>query len=79
MKKSILFSITIVVISVFSAASVKAQSKGMTQSSDAFGVGTNVISAGIGLVWAGETWNLPWLAYADSIAGLAVAGFAARV
>jgi hypothetical protein len=49
MKKSILFSIAIVTISVFSAASVKAQSKGMTQSSDAFGVGTNVISAGIGL------------------------------
>jgi len=40
MKKSILFSIAIVTISVFSAASVKAQ---------AFGVGTNVISAGIGL------------------------------
>jgi hypothetical protein len=49
MKKSILFSIAIVVISVFSATSVSAQSKGMTQSSDAFGVGTNVISAGIGL------------------------------
>ncbi len=29
---------------------------------------------GIGLVWAGETWHLPWLMYADSIAGLAVAG-----
>jgi len=40
MKKSILFSIAIVTISVFSAASVKAQ---------AFAVGTNVISAGIGL------------------------------
>jgi hypothetical protein len=40
MKKSILFSIAIVTISVFSAVGVKAQ---------AFGVGTNVISAGIGL------------------------------
>ncbi len=40
MKKSILFSIAIVAVSVFSAASAKAQ---------AFGVGTNVISAGIGL------------------------------
>jgi len=28
---------------------------------------------GIGLVWAGETWNMPWLIYADAIAGLAVA------
>jgi cation diffusion facilitator family transporter len=35
---------------------------------------TIVVIAGIGLVWAGETWNLPWLVYADSIAGLAVAG-----
>ena len=35
---------------------------------------TIVVIAGIGLVWAGETWNLSWLAYADSIAGLAVAG-----
>ena len=34
---------------------------------------TIVVIAGIGLVWAGETWNLPWLAYADAIAGLAVA------
>jgi len=40
MKKSILFSIAIVTISVFSAVSVRAQ---------AFAVGTNVISAGIGL------------------------------
>jgi hypothetical protein len=40
MKKSILFSIAIVIVSVFSAVSAKAQ---------AFGVGTNVISAGIGL------------------------------
>src|ERR1700692_234564 len=35
---------------------------------------TIVVIAGIALVWAGETWNLPWLVYADSIAGLAVAG-----
>jgi cation diffusion facilitator family transporter len=34
---------------------------------------TIVVIAGIGLVWAGATWNLPWLAYADAIAGLAVA------
>jgi hypothetical protein len=40
MKKSILFSIAIVTIAVFSANSAKAQ---------AFDVGTNVISAGIGL------------------------------
>src|SRR5580704_3892779 len=35
---------------------------------------TIVVILGIGLVWAGETWHLPWLMYADSIAGLAVAG-----
>ena len=35
---------------------------------------TTVVIAGIGLVWAGETWNLPWLVYADALAGLAVAG-----
>jgi cation diffusion facilitator family transporter len=35
---------------------------------------TIVVIAGIGLVWAGETWHLPWLVYADAIAGLAVAG-----
>jgi cation diffusion facilitator family transporter len=34
---------------------------------------TIVVISGIGLVWAGETWNLPWLAYADALAGLAVA------
>ena len=34
---------------------------------------TIVVIAGIGLVWAGETWNLPWLIYADALAGLAVA------
>jgi cation diffusion facilitator family transporter len=35
---------------------------------------TIVVIAGIGLVWAGEYWNLPWLIYADAVAGLAVAG-----
>src|SRR6476646_4545569 len=34
---------------------------------------TIVVIAGIGLVWAGELWNLPWLGYADALAGLAVA------
>ena len=34
---------------------------------------TIVVIAGIGLVWAGQAWNLPWLAYADALAGLAVA------
>src|SRR6266850_8531554 len=34
---------------------------------------TVVVIAGIGLVWAGETWNIPWLIYADAIAGLVVA------
>jgi len=34
---------------------------------------TIVVISGIGLVWAGETWNLPWLGYADALAGLAVA------
>lgn len=34
---------------------------------------TIVVIAGIGLVWAGETWNLPWLVYADAFAGLIVA------
>jgi cation diffusion facilitator family transporter len=34
---------------------------------------TMVVIVGIGLVWAGETWNVPWLIYADSLAGLAVA------
>ena len=34
---------------------------------------TMVVISGIGLVWAGETWKLPWLAYADALAGLAVA------
>jgi len=35
---------------------------------------TIVVILGIALVWAGNTWNLPWLAYADSLAALAVAG-----
>jgi divalent metal cation (Fe/Co/Zn/Cd) transporter len=34
---------------------------------------TTVVIVGITLVWAGEYWHLPWLAYADAIAGLAVA------
>ena len=34
---------------------------------------TIVVIAGIGLVWAGEKWNLPWMVYADALAGLAVA------
>ena len=34
---------------------------------------TLVVIAGVGLVWAGDTWNLPWLIYADAIAGLIVA------
>jgi cation diffusion facilitator family transporter len=34
---------------------------------------TIVVISGIGLVWAGDTWNLPWFAYADALAGLAVA------
>src|SRR5215813_3355141 len=31
---------------------------------------TIVVITGIGLVWAGETWNMPSLIYADAIAGL---------
>src|SRR3984893_16163790 len=34
---------------------------------------TMVVIAGIGLVWAGETWNVPSLVYADALAGLVVA------
>jgi divalent metal cation (Fe/Co/Zn/Cd) transporter len=34
---------------------------------------TTVVIVGIGLVWAGESWNLPWLIYADALAALAVA------
>src|SRR5271154_3652628 len=35
---------------------------------------TMMVIAGIALVWAGNTWNMPWLAHADAFAGLAVAG-----
>jgi cation diffusion facilitator family transporter len=35
---------------------------------------TIVVIFGVALVWAGDRWNLPWLDYADSVAGLAVAG-----
>ena len=35
---------------------------------------TVVVILGIALVWAGNSLNLPWLGYADSLAGLAVAG-----
>src|SRR5213082_2225410 len=34
---------------------------------------TMVVIAGVGLVWVGETWYLPWLVYADALAGLTVA------
>src|SRR5713101_2361397 len=34
---------------------------------------TIVVISGVGLVWAGETWNLPYLIYADALAALAVA------
>jgi cation diffusion facilitator family transporter len=34
---------------------------------------TTVVIAGVGLVWAGEIWNLPYLIYADALAALAVA------
>src|ERR1700682_188663 len=35
---------------------------------------TMVVIVGVGLVWAGEAWDLPALVYADALAGLAVAG-----
>ena len=35
---------------------------------------TTVVIVGVVLVWAGNVWNMPWLAYADSLASLAVAG-----
>lgn len=35
---------------------------------------TTVVIFGVALVWAGNAWNLPWLVYADALAGLAVAG-----
>jgi cation diffusion facilitator family transporter len=34
---------------------------------------TIVVIVGIGFVWAGETWNVPSLIYADALAGLIVA------
>src|ERR1043166_1127810 len=34
---------------------------------------TLVVISGIGLVWAGEKWNLPWLVFADALAGVTVA------
>jgi len=34
---------------------------------------TMVVIAGIGLVWAGQTWNMPSFIYADAISGLVVA------
>src|SRR6202163_3547407 len=34
---------------------------------------TLIVIAGIGLVWAGETWRMPWLNFADALAALAVA------
>jgi len=35
---------------------------------------TVVVISGVALVWAGNVWNLPWLVYADALAGLCVAG-----
>jgi cation diffusion facilitator family transporter len=35
---------------------------------------TIVVIFGVCLVWAGNIWNIPWLAYADALAGLCVAG-----
>lgn len=35
---------------------------------------TTVVILGVALVWAGNVWNIPWLGYADALAGLAVAG-----
>ena len=35
---------------------------------------TLVVILGVALVWSGDQWNLPWLSYADALAGLAVAG-----
>jgi cation diffusion facilitator family transporter len=34
---------------------------------------TITVIVGVGLVWAGDTWHMPWLNYADALAGLAVA------
>jgi divalent metal cation (Fe/Co/Zn/Cd) transporter len=35
---------------------------------------TVVVIVGMVLVWVGNTWNVPWLVYADALASLAVAG-----
>jgi cation diffusion facilitator family transporter len=35
---------------------------------------TVVVILGVALVWAGNIWNMPWLSYADALAGLCVAG-----
>jgi cation diffusion facilitator family transporter len=35
---------------------------------------TVVVIFGVALVWAGNAWNIPWLVYADALAGLCVAG-----
>jgi len=35
---------------------------------------TIVVIIGVALVWAGDYWHISWLVYADSIAGLGVAG-----
>jgi cation diffusion facilitator family transporter len=35
---------------------------------------TIVVIFGVALVWAGNIWGVPWLAYADALAGLCVAG-----
>jgi cation diffusion facilitator family transporter len=34
---------------------------------------TLVVIVGIGLVWAGDVWNITWLGYADALAALTVA------
>src|ERR1700719_4189444 len=34
---------------------------------------TIIVIIGIGLVWAGDAWHMPWLNYADALAGLTVA------
>ena len=34
---------------------------------------TIVVISGIAIAWVGQAWNLPWLMYADAIAGLVVA------
>src|SRR5450755_1641920 len=34
---------------------------------------TLVVIVGIGLVWAGDAWNITWLGYADALAALTVA------